>query len=117
MFKDMTKSELVEAAERLQAEVEQLRARGRRSGSGRKVELLEIMAAGGGEMLDIANKMGITTKNLSSLFHYLKKDGWTVRIEDGIRTLVKFKGAEVDKAFIEEFIRREKVVEASEASE
>ena len=109
-FEGMTKAQLAEMVEKLEAENLALKA-SRKRGSGRKLELLEVLADGPASILDISNRMGVSTKNVSSLKCYLRKDGWgLINDEDGNTKLTKFKGAKVDKDFILAHIAKEREV-------
>lgn len=110
--------EMVEELKRLESENLQLKA-SRKRGSGRKLELLEVLAEGPAKIIDIAAQMNVSTKNVSSLKCYLRKDGWgIINNEEGETQLTKFKGKKIDSKFIKEFIENErKVMEASQKSE
>lgn len=110
MAGEMSKVQMAEEIERLQKEIEVLKA-SRKKGSGRKLELLEQLAKGSAKVLDVANAMGVTSKNVSSLLCYLKKDGWgIITNEDGERQITRYKGEEVDQAFIESYVSKEREI-------
>ena len=109
-FEGMNKSQLIEALEKMESENLALRA-SRKRGSGRKLELLEVLAEGPASILDISNKMGVSTKNVSSLKCYLRKDGWgLINNEEGLTKVTKFKGEVVDRAFIAAYVAKEREV-------
>lgn len=113
MTKEMTKQDLMELVERQQNEIMALKA-SRKRGSGRKLELLEVMAEhGSGKILDIANLMKVSSKNVSSLKCYLKKDGWgIINNEDGEMQITKHKGEMVDADYIRSYVAKEREVMA-----
>lgn len=115
-FEGMTKAQLAEMVEKLEAENLALKA-SRKRGSGRKLELLEVLAEGPASILDISNRMGVSTKNVSSLKCYLRKDGWgLINDEEGLTKITKFKGDVVDRQFILDHVAQErKVLEAQAA--
>ena len=117
-FEGMSKSQLVEALEKMEKENLALKA-SRKRGSGRKLELLAVLAEGPASILDISNRMGVSTKNVSSLKCYLRKDGWgLINDEEGLTKVTKFKGEAVDHDFIMAYIAKEReVMEASQKSE
>jgi len=107
---EMKKDELVELVERMSAEIENLKKRGRKSGSLRRLDVLEYLGTNGsGKILDIANGIGIDSKNVSSQLTYLKKDGWgIITNEIGEKEVTKFKGEEVSSEDVLEFVKRER---------
>jgi len=111
----MNKAELIEMISNLEKENLQLKA-SRKRGSGRKLELLEVLAEGPAKIIDIADKMGVSTKNVSSLKCYLRKDGWgLINDEEGRTKITKFKGDKVDKDFIMSHVAKEReVMEAAQ---
>ena len=117
-FEGMSKAQLVEELEKRETEILQLKA-SRKRGSGRKLELLEVLAKGPASILDISNLMGVSTKNVSSLKCYLRKDGWgLINDEEGLTKVTKFKGEMVDAEFIAEYVANErKVMEAAAKEE
>lgn len=117
-FEGMTKAQMMEKLEELERKNLELQA-SRKRGSGRKLELLEVLAQGPASILDVANKMGVSTKNVSSLKCYLRKDGWgLINDEEGLTKITKFKGEVVDQAFILDHVARErKVLEAQAAKD
>ena len=116
-FEGLTKAQLIEALEN--AEKENLKlAASRKRGSGRKLELLEVLAKGPAKILDIANVMKVSTKNISSLKCYLRKDGWgLINDEEGKTKITKFKGQEVDADFIAKYVAKEREIMAASGSE
>jgi predicted transcriptional regulator len=106
----MNKAELIEMISNLEKENLQLKA-SRKRGSGRKLELLKVLAEGPAKIIDIAEQMGISTKNVSSLKCYLRKDGWgLINDEEGRTKITKFKGDKVDKDFILSYVAKEREV-------
>lgn len=78
----MKKNELVETGkgntktvEELTAEIAELKAKLHAKGEGKKGQLLVILKEGRISIEDIAKRMGITERNVSTLKSYLKKDG------------------------------------------
>jgi len=115
-FESLTKAQLIEALENAEKENLQLQA-SRKRGSGRKLGLLEVLAEGPAKILDIANKMNVSTKNVSSLKCYLRKDGWgLINDEEGRTQITKFKGEVVTKDFIQKYITKEREVMAASGS-
>ncbi len=116
-FEGLTKAQLIEALEN--AEKENLKlAASRKRGSGRKLELLEVLAKGPAKILDISNEMKVSTKNISSLKCYLRKDGWgLINNEEGKTKITKFKGQEVDADFIAKYVAKEREIMAASGSE
>lgn len=116
-IEEMNKAELMEMVQSLSNEVEVLKVKGKR-GSGRKLELLEQLAKGPAKILDLAGAMKVSSKNVSSLKTYLKKDGWgIINDEEGRTKITKFKGKAVDGKYIQEFVAKErKLMEQVEQS-
>ena len=49
---------------------------------GRKEDVLEILRKGPASILEIAEKLNIQSKNVSSQLSYLRKDGWVIHTDD-----------------------------------
>lgn len=109
-LEEMNKAELIEMISNLEKENLQLKA-SRKRGSGRKLELLEVLADGPAKIIDIAERMGVSTKNVSSLKCYLRKDGWgLINDEEGRTKITKFKGKKVDSQGIMDYVAKEREV-------
>jgi hypothetical protein len=117
-FNEMKKDELVALVEKMSVEIENLKRRGKRGGSLRRLEVLEWLGMNGsGKILDIANGLGIESKNVSSQLTYLKKDGWgIITNEEGKKEVTKYKGEVVDAGFVLDFVKgeRERDIEKGE---
>lgn len=79
MTNEMTKKEMAELIEKLQAEKVELQ---KSSGSTMKSRVVELIESGMNTIEDIANTLSITSKNVSSnltaIRHDLKVDGKTI---------------------------------------
>jgi biotin operon repressor len=77
----MTKEELIKEVE-LQQQIIldlQIQLENSRNSSGRKSQVLELLKEHGAiSVLDIAKKLNISTKNVSSQLTYLRTDGYKV---------------------------------------
>lgn len=103
-YESMTKSQLVEVISDLTNQIEQLKSSKKRDGSGQKSLLLMTLASGPMSILDIANAMNISAKNVSSLICYLKKAGWSFIVnEEGQRVVTKHNGEPVDADYIRKY--------------
>ena len=49
---------------------------------GRKEDVLEILRKGPASILEIAEKLNIQSKNVSSQLSYLRKEGWVIHTDD-----------------------------------
>lgn len=54
-------------------------------GPGRKDDVLAMLQQGPATILEIANALNITTKNVSSQLSYLRKDGWVLHTDEKSR--------------------------------
>lgn len=54
-------------------------------GPGRKDDVLAILQQGPAGILEIAEKLGITSKNVSSQLSYLRKDGYIIHTDEKSR--------------------------------
>ena len=54
-------------------------------GPGRKDDVLAMLQQGPATILEIANKLNITTKNVSSQLSYLRKEGWVLHTDEKSR--------------------------------
>ena len=68
-YEEMTKKELLAVIEELNTKL------ARRSGEGRKEEVLALLQERPMAIQDMADALGISNKNVSSQLCYLKKDG------------------------------------------
>jgi predicted transcriptional regulator len=114
-YQEMTKAQLISHIHQLEEKIDQLVKSRQRSGS-RKFEVLELLSQGPISILDIANRLNISSKNVSSLLCYLKKDKWGLIVnEEGQRMLTKHEGKDVDKAYVRNYIDSHKVNESEKA--
>ena len=88
-----------QAIEHLFAAVEILNAQPER-GPGRKDDVLAILQAGPASILEIAEKLNINSKNVSSQLSYLRKDGYIIHTDEKSRKYLA--AAEPVKAPVEE---------------
>ena len=70
--------------EHLSAAVEMLNVQPER-GPGRKDDVLAILQQGPAGILEIAEKLGINSKNVSSQLSYLRKDGYIIHTDEKSR--------------------------------
>ena len=77
----MNKSDL---AAHLTAAVQMLNTQPER-GPGRKDDVLVMLQKGPASILDIANALDISTKNVSSQLSYLRKDGYVIHTDEKSR--------------------------------
>lgn len=116
-YQEMTKSQLIDHINNLNDQIVNLKKSRQRSGS-RKFEVLEILSHGPMSILDIANQLGITSKNVSSLLCYLKKDGFGLIVnEEGQRVLTKHNGEDINEEYIKNYIDSHKKPDEEEVSE
>lgn len=54
-------------------------------GPGRKDDVLAMLQQGPAEIIDIANALNISTKNVSSQLSYLRKDGYIIHTDEKSR--------------------------------
>ena len=54
-------------------------------GPGRKDDVLAMLQQGPATILEIANKLNITTKNVASQLSYLRKGGWVLHTDEKSR--------------------------------
>ena len=73
-----------QAIKHLLAAVEILNAQPER-GPGRKDDVLAILQAGPASILEIAEKLNINSKNVSSQLSYLRKDGYIIHTDEKSR--------------------------------
>jgi biotin operon repressor len=90
-LKGMTKNDLVETVMMQQEMIqEQQAALERKSGSGRKEEVLKILQEQGPiSILGIAELLNISTKNVSSQLSYLRKDGHRIATKSDGRKFIE----------------------------
>ena len=73
-YKEMTKEELVGRIEELEKQIEDLR-----NGKGRKSQVLEILRENEAiTIVAISERLGISTKNVSSQLTYLRQEGFNI---------------------------------------
>jgi len=93
----MTREELIEMAENYEAIILDLQLKLENSkGDGRKSQVLELLRSSGSlSILEIAKKLSISTKNVSSQLTYLRTDGYAIFTDPkGRKVLVETKAAE-----------------------
>jgi biotin operon repressor len=85
-FTNMTKEELVALVETLQAQIESIK-----NGKGRKAEVLELLKTNEAiTIVAMAERLGISTKNVSSQLTYLRQEGFNICTDvNGKKFLVK----------------------------
>jgi Predicted transcriptional regulator len=81
MMQKMSKAELID---HLCAAVNFLNAQPER-GPGRKDDVLALLQTGPHGILEIAEKLGINSKNVSSQLSYLRKDGYIIHTDERSR--------------------------------
>lgn len=70
----MTKEELVALVETLQSQIEALK-----NGKGRKAEVLELLRTNDAiTIVAMSERLGISTKNVSSQLTYLRQEGFNI---------------------------------------
>ena len=78
-MKKLTKEELIEKIENQEQLIMELQIRLETSKNGRKFQVLEILKEGNPiSIVKIAEKLGITAKNVSSQLTYLRSDGYKI---------------------------------------
>ena len=78
-MKKLTKEELIEKIENQEQLIMELQIRLETSKNGRKFQVLEILKEGNPiSIVKIAEKLGITAKNVSSQLTYLRSDGYEI---------------------------------------
>ena len=58
--------------------IEELESKLAKKGKGKKEECLELLRGGCDSIANISEQMGIKNTNVSSLFSYLRKDGFVI---------------------------------------
>ena len=80
-YDKMTKEQLIselESQEQVVLDL-QIKLENSRNGEGRKSQILELLRESGSlSILEIANKLDISTKNVSSQLTYLRTDGYQI---------------------------------------
>jgi len=93
MKKEMTKDEMMETIENQEQIILDLQVQleNARNSSGRKSQVLELLRENPAiSILDIAKKLSISTKNVSSQLTYLRTDGYKVFTDNhGKKVLMK----------------------------
>ena len=103
----MTKAQLIEIINELNTQFEAAKTAKKWDGSGQKSALLLALAEGPASILDLANKLNISTKNVSSLICYLKKAGWSFIVnEEGQRVVTKHNGIAIEAGYIKTYCQR-----------
>ena len=113
----MTKEELLEMVENQEAIILDLQLRLENNSNGRKSQVLELLRSSGSiSILEIAKKLDISTKNVSSQLTYLRTDGYQIFTDPkGRKVLVETKVAKV--AEVAEVAKVAKVAEVVEVVE
>lgn len=97
-FEKMTKKELIQEIENLQGTVLDLQTKiaKTKTGDGRKSQVLDLLRKSGSiSILEIADKLKISAKNVSSQLTYLRTDGFQIFTDPkGRKVLVETKKIE-----------------------
>ena len=85
----MTKEELLAMVEDLEQTVLDLQVRLEKNNSGRKKQVLELLQSSDSiSILELANKLDISTKNVSSQLTYLRNDGYKIFTDNNGRKVL-----------------------------
>ena len=102
----MNKKELVKVVESLQQQVLDLQVQLEKSknGEGRKSQVLELLRTNATmSIIEIANEIGISAKNVSSQLTYLRNDGYAIFTDPNGRKLLVEKKKEEEEV-VEEVV-------------
>ena len=99
-YDKMTKEQLIEELENQEGIILdlQIKLENSRNGEGRKSQILELLRSQGSlSILEIANKLDISTKNVSSQLTYLRTDGYPIFTDpNGRKVLFEIKEKDVE---------------------